>query len=53
LRSERLERLERLRVGLLADDREQLWERMDRGASFACLAPAPRPYLPPIFKALR
>ena len=53
LRSERLERLERLRVGLLTDDREQFWELMDRGANFSYLAPERRPYLEPIFEALR
>jgi hypothetical protein len=53
LRTERLERLERLRVGLLSDDREQFWELTDRGANFSYLAPERRPYLEPLFEALR
>jgi hypothetical protein len=53
LRQERLERLERLRAGLLDDDREQFWELMDRGVNFAYLAPERRPYLAPLFEALR
>jgi hypothetical protein len=53
LRTERLERLERLRVGLLHDDREQFWELTDRGANFSYLAPDRRPYLEPLFQALR
>lgn len=53
LRGERLERLERLRIGLMTDDREQFWELMDRGANFSYLAPDRRPYLETIFEALR
>jgi hypothetical protein len=53
LRQERLERLERLRTALLTDEREQFWELTDRGANFAYLKPDRRPYLEPLFEALR
>jgi hypothetical protein len=53
LRDERLERLERLRLNLMYDDREQFWELMDRGVNFAYLAPDRRPYLDEIFAELR
>ncbi|MEZ5557477.1 MAG: DUF2254 family protein [Pseudomonadales bacterium] len=53
LRSERIERLERLRQGLLTDDRPQFWELMDRGVNFSYLEAARREYLEPLFKELR
>jgi hypothetical protein len=52
LRGERLERLERLRDGLLTDERAQYWELMDRGANFAYLVPERRQYLAPLFERL-
>jgi len=52
LRSERLERLERLRQGLLTDDRPQFWELMDRGVNFSYLPPERRPYLQTLFERL-
>jgi hypothetical protein len=52
LREERLERLERLRQGLLTDDRPQFWELMDRGVNFSYLPPARRQYLAPLFQEL-
>jgi hypothetical protein len=53
LRHERLERLERIRAQLLTDDRELFWELTDRGVSFYFLAHEQRPYLEPLFEALR
>jgi hypothetical protein len=52
LRGERLERLERLRDGLLTDERAQFWELMDRGANFSYLVPERRQYLAPLFERL-
>lgn len=52
LRQERLERLERLRDGLLTDEREDYWELMDRGSNFGYLAPELRPYLLDTFRAI-
>ena len=49
LAGERRERLERIRLALLADDRPQFWELMDRGVNFAYLDPALRPSLDPLF----
>lgn len=45
LAHERRERLERLREGLLTDERPQYWELIDRGTNFAYLAPELRPHL--------
>ncbi|MFU8815266.1 MAG: DUF2254 family protein, partial [Pseudomonadales bacterium] len=53
LRTERLERLERLRDGLLSDERAQFWELSDRGVNFSYLDPERRPYLEPLFQRLR
>jgi hypothetical protein len=53
LKSERIERLERLRAALEADERPQYWELTDRGANFAYLAPERREYLAPLFALLR
>ncbi len=53
LRGESLARLERLRHGLLTDDRSQFWELIDRGANFRYLAPERRRFLEPIFERLR
>ena len=53
LRGERLERLERLRVEMLTDDRAQFWELFDRGINFAYLAPERREFLEPLFEWLR
>ena len=52
LREERLERLERLKQGLLTDDRPQFWELMDRGVNFSYLLPERRQFLEPLFEAL-
>ncbi len=49
LRGERPERLERLRQGLMTDDRSQFWEIMDRGVNFGYLAPDRRPFLQDLF----
>jgi hypothetical protein len=53
LRHERLERLERIRTQLMTDDREQFWELTDRGVNFSFLAHDRRPFLEPLFEALR
>ncbi len=53
LRSEPLPRLERLRLGLLGENRSQFWELLDRGANFRYLDPERRPYLDVIFERLR
>ncbi len=53
LKGERLERLERLRTEMLADDRDQFWELIDRGTNFKYLAPERRPFLEPLFRWLR
>ena len=52
LATERPERLERLRLGLETDDRQQYWELTDRGTNFAWLPPSRRPYLKTLFDAL-
>lgn len=52
LKGERPDRLERIRRGLLADDREQYWELMDRGANFAYMKPSRRIHLTPLFELL-
>jgi len=52
LATERPERLDRLRIGLETDDRQQYWELTDRGTNFAWLPPARRPYLKTLFDAL-
>ncbi len=52
LRGERLERLQRLRDGLLTDERVQFWELTDRGVNFAYLVPERRQYLAPLFARL-
>lgn len=52
LAGERPERLERLRQGLLQDDRDQFWELMDRGGNFAYLAPELRPFLAGLFERI-
>lgn len=53
LSEENPERLERIRVGLLNDDRPQFWELLDRGANFRYLAPERRAYLAEIFRRLQ
>jgi hypothetical protein len=53
LRGERLERLQRLRDGLLTDDRAQYWELMDRSDNFSYLSPDRRQYLAPLFERLQ
>ncbi len=52
LATERPERLERLRIGLETDDRQQFWELTDRGTNFAWLSPARRPHLQSLFATL-
>lgn len=49
LASERPERLERIRVQLLAEDRIQYWEFTPRGVNFAYLAPERRKHLATLF----
>ena len=53
LRSERIERLERLRQGMLVDDRPQFWELADFGVNFGYLAPERHAYLTELFELLR
>jgi len=53
LRGERMERLDRLRRGLLSDDRPQFWELMDLGVNFAYLSPERRPYLDVLFELIK
>lgn len=53
LRTERLERLERLRDGMLTDERAQFWELSDRGVNFGYLDPERRQYLEPLFQLLK
>jgi hypothetical protein len=53
LRGERMERLDRLRRGLLSDDRPQFWELMDLGVNFAYLVPERRPYLDRLFELIK
>lgn len=45
LAGERRTRLERLHRQMLADDRAEFWELLDRGVNFAYLRPEARPYL--------
>lgn len=52
LRGERPERLERLRQGMMTDDRSQFWEIMDRGVNFGYLAPERRPFLQDLFERI-
>jgi hypothetical protein len=52
LRTERLERLERLRDGLLTEQRAEFAELVDRGSNFAYLLPERRQYLAPLFARL-
>ncbi len=52
LKDERKDRLERIRRGLLTDEREQYWELMDRGANFAYMKPSRRIHLKPLFELL-
>jgi hypothetical protein len=52
LRQERLERLERLRKGLLTEEHEQFWEFVDRGVNFSYLSPERRAYLARLFDQL-
>jgi hypothetical protein len=49
LAGERLERLERIRAGLLAETASQYWEFTPRGANFAYLEPERRKYLDTLF----
>jgi hypothetical protein len=49
LASERLERLERIRVELFGDERSQYWEFDSRGLKFAYLAPERRRHLATLF----
>lgn len=49
LGTERLERLERIRVELSSDDRSQYWEFDSRGLRFAYLAPECRRHLATLF----
>jgi len=53
LQGERMERLERLRRGLLSDDRPHFWELMDLGVNFAYLAPERRPFLKELFGMIK
>lgn len=53
LAQESRERLERLRRGLMTDDRPQYWELMDRGVNFAYLSPDRRPYLDALFDRMQ
>jgi hypothetical protein len=53
LKLERWERLERLRDGMLRDERAQYWELIDRGMNFAYLAPELRPHLETLFGWIR
>jgi hypothetical protein len=53
LAQESLERLERLRRGLMTDDRLQYWELMDRGVNFSYLPPDRRPWLDELFDRLK
>jgi len=53
LRGERVERLDRLKVLLETEDREQYWELMDRGVNFRYLPPERRVYLDELFRRLR
>jgi hypothetical protein len=52
LRTEAAERLNRLRAEMLADDRPQFWELMDRGVNFRYLPPERRPFLDTIMARL-
>ena len=53
LELERWERLQRLREGLLKDERLQYWELIDRGMNFAYLPPELRPHLATLFEWIR
>ena len=53
LREEKIERLERLRETLLADNRPDYWELMDRGANFSYLPPDQHEHLEVLFDWLR
>lgn len=53
LRSERIERLERLRQGMLVDERPHFWELSDFGVNFGYLAPERRDHLARLFELLR
>ncbi len=53
LHGERIERLERLRQIMLADDREQFWELSDLGVNFQYLPAERRAYLDSLFEMIR
>ena len=53
LRTEKIERLERVRAALETDDRSEYWELIDRGTNFSYMPPERRPYLRDLFDALR
>jgi predicted membrane protein DUF2254 len=52
LRSERGERLNRLRQGLESDNRDEFWELSDRGGNFAYMPPERRPFLAGVYERL-
>jgi hypothetical protein len=53
LHGERIERLERLRQIMLADEREQFWELSDLGVNFQYLPAERRPYFDRLFELVR